>query len=177
MPTADLPAADLPTIDQFIARLLVVTALFAWIDHRYLRLPKSVGIMAMGICASLLLIALELVVPQIALFGMIEGHLRTMNFSYALLHGMLAFLLFAGAIQIDLPLLRERAWIVGAMATLGVIISTVIVGVLLGARSAAGARLSVRLGARLRRSHKPDRPGCGDGRPETSPGGQVPGDG
>ncbi|MDJ0513935.1 MAG: sodium:proton antiporter [Methyloceanibacter sp.] len=117
----------MPTIYEFIARLLVITALFAWINHRYLRLPNTVGIMAMGICASLLLIALEIVAPQIALIGQIEGHLRTMDFSYALLHGMLAFLLFAGAIQIDLSLLRARAWSVGAMATVGVIISTVLV--------------------------------------------------
>ncbi|MEM8573977.1 MAG: sodium:proton antiporter [Pseudomonadota bacterium] len=117
----------MPTIYEFIARLLVITALFAWINHRYLRLPNTVGIMAMGICASLLLIALEIVAPQIALIGQIEGHLRTMDFSSALLHGMLAFLLFAGAIQIDLSLLRARAWSVGAMATVGVIISTVLV--------------------------------------------------
>ena len=121
----------MPTIYEFIARLLVITALFAWINQRYLRLPNTVGIMAMGICASLILIALEIIVPQIALFGQIEGHLRTMDFSSALLHGMLAFLLFAGAIQIDLSLLRERAWTVGAMATLGVIISTVLVGALI----------------------------------------------
>lgn len=118
---------DVPTIYEFIARLLVITALFAWINYRYLRLPNTVGIMAMGMCASFLLIALEVAAPQIAVFGQIEGHLRTMDFSYALLHGMLAFLLFAGAIQIDLSLLRERAWTVGAMATLGVIISTILV--------------------------------------------------
>jgi CPA1 family monovalent cation:H+ antiporter len=117
-----------PTIYEFIARLLVITALFAWVNQRYLRLPNTVGIMAMGICASLTLIALEIAVPQVSLFGEIEGHLRRIDFSYALLHGMLAFLLFAGAIQIDLSLLRERAWTVGAMATLGVIISTVLVG-------------------------------------------------
>jgi len=116
-----------PTVYEFIARLLVITALFAWINRRFFRLPNTVGIMAMGICASLLLIALEIAVPQIALIGQIEGHLRTMDFSGALLHGMLAFLLFAGAIQIDLSLLRARAWTVGAMATFGVIISTVLV--------------------------------------------------
>ena len=118
----------MPTIYEFIARLLVITALFAWINRRYLRLPNTVGIMAMGIGASLILIALEVAIPQIALFGQIEGHLRTMDFSYALLHGMLAFLLFAGAIHVDISLLHERAWTVGAMATLGVIISTVLVG-------------------------------------------------
>ena len=42
---------------------------------------------------------------------------------------MLAFLLFAGALHVDLGLLRSRAWVVGAMATFGVLISTVVVGV------------------------------------------------
>jgi len=58
-----------PTIYEFIARLLVITALFAWVNQRYLRLPNTVGIMAMGICASLTLIALEVAVPQVSLFG------------------------------------------------------------------------------------------------------------
>jgi CPA1 family monovalent cation:H+ antiporter len=56
----------------------------------------------------------------------VEGN----DFSATLLNGMLAFLLFAGVLQIDLTVLRDRAWTVGAMATVGVIVSALIVAVL-----------------------------------------------
>ena len=119
------------SILEIVARLLALTALFAWANQRFLKLPNNVGILAMGLCASIVLVVLEVFIPQVALFGEIEGHIQRLNFSEALLDGMLAFLLFAGALRIDLSLLRDRAWIVGAMATLGVIISTILVGVML----------------------------------------------
>lgn len=121
---------DVPSILEIVARLLTLTALFAWANQRFFHLPNNVGILAMGLCASIVLVLLEVAIPQVALFGQLEGHIRALNFSEALLDGMLAFLLFAGALQIDLSLLRDRAWIVGAMATLGVIISTGLVGVM-----------------------------------------------
>lgn len=120
----------MPSFLEIVARLLVLTALFAWANQRFFHLPNNVGILAMGLCASILLVILEVFIPQVALFGELEGHIQKLDFSEALLDGMLAFLLFAGALQIDLSLLRDRAWIVGAMATLGVVISTVLVGLL-----------------------------------------------
>jgi Na+:H+ antiporter len=116
------------SIFDIIAGLLTLTALFAWANHRFLRLPNNVGLLAMGLAASIVLVVLEISVPQVALFGQIEDIIETINFSETLLDGMLAFLLFAGALQIDLSLLRDRAWTVGAMATLGVVISTILVG-------------------------------------------------
>jgi Na+:H+ antiporter len=116
------------SIFDIVAGLLTLTALFAWANHRFLRLPNNVGLLVMGLAASIVLVLLEISIPQVALFGDIEGYIEKINFSEALLDGMLAFLLFAGALQIDLSLLRDRAWTVGAMATLGVVISTLLVG-------------------------------------------------
>jgi CPA1 family monovalent cation:H+ antiporter len=84
----------------------------------------------MGLAASLVLVALEVLVPQVAVFGELESFIEKINFSETLLDGMLAFLLFAGALQINLLTLRDRAWAVGAMATLGVAIFTVTVAAL-----------------------------------------------
>ncbi len=84
----------------------------------------------MGLAASLVLVALEVLVPQVAVFGKLESFIEKINFSETLLDGMLAFLLFAGALQINLLTLRDRAWAVGAMATLGVAIFTVTVAAL-----------------------------------------------
>ena len=119
------------SIFDMIAGLLTLTAVFAWANRRLLRLPSNVGLLIMGLAASLVLVGLEAAVPQITFFGDMERFIKEINFSATLLDGMLAFLLFAGALQVDLSLLRDRAWAVGTMATLGVIISTVVVGVLL----------------------------------------------
>jgi CPA1 family monovalent cation:H+ antiporter len=121
---------DLLSIFDIVAGLLTLTALFAWANHRFLRLPNNVGLLLMGMAASLVLVGLEILIPSVALFGELEDFIKKINFSETLLDGMLAFLLFAGALQIDISLLRDRAWTVGAMATLGVVISTIVVAVL-----------------------------------------------
>lgn len=115
---------------DIIAGLLTLTALFAWANRRFLGLPNNVGLLIMGIAASIALVALEISIPQVTLFGRIENFIREINFSETVLDGMLGLLLFAGALQVDLSLLRDRALTVGAMATLGVVISTIVVGAL-----------------------------------------------
>ncbi|WP_052629036.1 cation:proton antiporter, partial [Rhodopseudomonas palustris] len=111
-----------------IAILLVLTASFAWINHVVLGLPNQIGLLLMGLLASLVLVAVELAFPDAPVFHEISTLLRGIDFSDTLLNGMLGFLLFAGALQIDLSRLRSRRWIVGTMATLGVFISTALVG-------------------------------------------------
>ncbi len=118
------------SIFDIVAGLLTLTAFFSWANHRFLRLPNNVGLLLMGMAASLVLVGLEVFVPNIALFGDLEDFIKNINFSEALLDGMLAFLLFAGALQIDLSLLRDRAWAVATMATVGVVISTIVVAIL-----------------------------------------------
>ena len=97
------------SVFDIIAGLLTLTALFAWANHRFLHLPNNVGLLLMGMAASLVLVAFEVLIPQVALFGDLESFIEKINFSETLLDGMLAFLLFAGALQIDLSLLRDRA--------------------------------------------------------------------
>jgi CPA1 family monovalent cation:H+ antiporter len=114
---------------QIVALLLTVTAVFAWINHQLLRLPNTIGLLVMGLLASLLLLGLELVFPQITLFHQLTAIVRSIDFSRTLLEGMLAFLLFAGALHVDISKLRGRRWVVGSMATIGVLISTITVAV------------------------------------------------
>jgi CPA1 family monovalent cation:H+ antiporter len=118
------------SIFEIIAGLLTLTALFAWLNHRWLGLPNNVGLLLMGLLASLVLVGLEMMLPNTALFGDAHSFVEGIDFPETLLNGMLAFLLFAGALQIDLSVLRDRAWTVGAMATFGVVISTLMVAVL-----------------------------------------------
>jgi monovalent cation:H+ antiporter, CPA1 family len=118
----------MPSVFELVAILLVLTAAFGWINHIVFRLPHTIGLLIMGLAASLVLIAVELLVPQVTLYESVENLLRRIDFQNAVLNGMLAFLLFAGALHVDLSLLRRRAWSVGLMATLGVLISTAVVG-------------------------------------------------
>ncbi len=116
------------TLFDLVAVLLVLTAAFGWFNHRFVRLPQTIGLLVMGLAASLLLVAIELAFPQITLYEDIGDLLRQIDFQNTVLNGMLAFLLFAGALHVDLAVLRNRAWAVGSMATVGVLVSTAIVG-------------------------------------------------
>ena len=57
--------------------------------------------------------------------------LRHVDFSKALLNGMLSFLLFAGALHVNLEDLVREKWIVGTLSTISVLISAGVIGVLL----------------------------------------------
>ncbi|MXP63752.1 sodium:proton antiporter [Roseomonas sp. M0104] len=113
---------------ELISLLLVLTAAFGWMNARLIGLPDTVGLLAMGLAASLLLLATDLLFPATPLYENLTGIIRQVDFQRTVLEGMLAFLLFAGALHVDISALRDRAWVVGCMATLGVLISTLIVG-------------------------------------------------
>ena len=125
------------TAFDLIAILLVLTATFAWINHRFIGLPHSIGLLVMGLGASLVLIGVELAIPHVLLYEDLTGIVRQFDFQATVLNGILAFLLFAGALHVDLARLRDRGWAVGSMATVGTMISTAIVGI--GFWLAAGA--------------------------------------
>ena len=115
---------------QTIAALLTLTAVFGWFNTRVLRLPNTIGLLLMSLVASLVLVAVEIVYPAAEIFHMLSDAIRDIDFSETLLKSMLAFLLFAGALHVDFSTLRDRAPIVGLMATVGVIISTLVVATL-----------------------------------------------
>jgi CPA1 family monovalent cation:H+ antiporter len=109
--------------------LIVAAALFAYVNHRYLRLPTTIGVMVIALGVSLVLLGLG----RLGL-GSIESAaeelLLAIDFDEALLHGMLGFLLFAGALHINLNDLASQKWVVAIQATVGVLFSTLLVAVL-----------------------------------------------
>ena len=109
-----------------LAVLMVLAATFGWVNDRYVRLPITVGVMAMGLTLSLALIALSLVYPSIKVDA--ERLLAAIDFDQLLLHGALGFLLFAGALHIEFGDLREHRVSIGVLAVVGTLLSTVIVG-------------------------------------------------
>ena len=112
---------------DLIASLLTATAIFAWINQRFLRLPPNIGLLVMGLCTSLLLTGIEYVIPSTSVYNALENTICQIDFRKAVMDGMLAFLLFAGALHVDFGRLHSRAMFVGILATVGVIISMVIV--------------------------------------------------
>jgi CPA1 family monovalent cation:H+ antiporter len=113
-------------IFELLAVLMVLAATFGWVNDRYARLPITVGIMAMGLTLSLALVALSLVYPPIKVDA--ERFLAALDFDQLLLHGALGFLLFAGALHIELGDLREHRVSIGVLAVVGTLLSTGIVG-------------------------------------------------
>lgn len=107
--------------------LIVLTALFSFVNYRTIRLPTTIGVMFIALLVSLGLIALNR-------FGVGIGHRQAVelmagiDFNEALLHGMLAFLLFAGALHINVAELASQKWDVLLLSTVGVVASTFIVG-------------------------------------------------
>lgn len=110
------------------AILLVLTAVFGWINHRLAYMPHTVGLLVMGLGASLVIIGAEAALPGLLHYKDLVDLVRQVGFQETVLDGMLAFLLFAGALHVDAPSLRSRAWTIGTIATIGVLLSTAIVG-------------------------------------------------
>ncbi len=125
------------TAFHLAAIFISLVAAAGWVNARWLRLPPSVVMLAVGVLSSLLLVGgrrLPFVSPAADALSALIGRV---NFPETVVGYMLAFLLFAGGMQVDLGELRRRRTAVISLATLGVLASTLIVGVgvWLGARA------------------------------------------
>ncbi len=110
------------------ATCLVITALLAYLNHRFVGLPTSIGVMAAALVFSLFLVGLDAAGLGIGLRQYEESLLRSIDFSTVLMQGMLSLLLFAGALHVDLSELKAHRWTVGALAVFGTLLSTLAVG-------------------------------------------------
>lgn len=122
---------------DLLALLLVISAGLATLNHLVLKLPLTVGLLVGAAAGGLLLIALDAVFPGLSLKPAIRGLLGSINFPAALLDGFLAFLLFAGALQVNSAAMFARKWTILALAILATILSTGLVGAALFAISEA----------------------------------------
>lgn len=106
--------------------LIVLAALFSYLNHRYFHLPNTVGLMLCG-----LLISGGLITLGYFESGVQRGAadiVERIDFDRILLHGMLSFLLFAGALHVNLNDLLQQRWTILSLSTVGVLISTFLVG-------------------------------------------------
>jgi len=112
---------------EFLPVFLVVTAVLAWFNARFLKLPSTIGVMAAALMlstAALLLDYAGVTHPRqyaAELFG-------SVNFSQVLMEGMLSLLLFAGALQVDLKQLARYRWQIGLLAAFGTVAAALLIG-------------------------------------------------
>ena len=109
-----------------LAIVLTLTAGFSYLNDRFIQLPVTIGVMLIALVVSLLLHGIDLL--GVHLEEHAAGWLRTIDFNKTLLHGMLSFLLFAGALHVNLNDLFDQKWAIGSLATIGILLSTFFVG-------------------------------------------------
>lgn len=110
------------------AILITLAALLGYLNNRFLGLPSSVGLTVMGAVASLLVIALDRMLPSSTLAEQVSAFVSGIDFHTTLLEGMLSFLLFAGALHVDWTEMRRGRLPILVLSTVGVLLSTTIVG-------------------------------------------------
>jgi CPA1 family monovalent cation:H+ antiporter len=108
------------------AILVTLSAIFMYINVKYIKLPNAIGLMLIALLMSLGLLVSGLLFPS--LIPHYELLIQSIDFNKALMSGMLSFLLFAGALHINIDDLLEQKWIIIIMATLGVVGSTFLIG-------------------------------------------------
>ncbi|MFQ5846662.1 MAG: cation:proton antiporter [Candidatus Methylomirabilales bacterium] len=114
---------------SILAILITLAAAFSYINFRYIGLPITIGVMVIAL-------AMSLTLNLLGWFGFglqeqAETLLRSIDFDKTVLQGMLSFLLFAGALHININDLMEWKWSIGSLATVGTLISAFLVGTLM----------------------------------------------
>ena len=114
------------TIFEIFSLLITLTALFSYLNYRFIKLPTTIGVMLIALVGSLGLAALQRLGFPIG--ATVADVLRRIDFNATLLQGMLSFLLFAGGLHINLNELAEEKWSISVLSVLGVLISTFVFG-------------------------------------------------
>jgi monovalent cation:H+ antiporter, CPA1 family len=113
---------------DIVAVCLAATALLAYLNHRFVGLPTTVGVMAIALVVSLAIRGLDAAGLADTPREMAQSFVRAIDFSQVLLQGMLSLLLFAGAMHVKLAELRRHWWQIAGLAVVGTVLSTLIIG-------------------------------------------------
>jgi len=113
-------------IFTIISAVITVVALSGYANYKLVHLPDTIGITAVALLISVGVVAVGQVVPQVTVWGQLA--VRRLDFPDLVFHGLLGLLLFAGSLHVDVAGLARARWLVVVLATVGVVISTVLVG-------------------------------------------------
>lgn len=115
------------TLFQGAGLLITLVAVFGCINHRFIKLPDAIGIATVGLIISLGVSLVGTQHPEMVIGA--QALMANIDFPELVFHGMLGLLLFAGSLHVDISRLKAFMLPVIALATVGVLISTVVVGV------------------------------------------------
>jgi CPA1 family monovalent cation:H+ antiporter len=111
---------------QILAVLVSVVAVFGYLNHRFVKLPDAIGITAIGVVVSIAAVVLARFDAPVA--DAVKTVVDGIDFPALLLHGVLGLLLFAGSLHLEIADIVSEKWLILALSTLGVLLSTAIVG-------------------------------------------------
>lgn len=116
------------SIFEIASLLLALSAFFGWINNVFFRLPHTIGLLIISLFASLSLLLAQKIYPSLGLTTTFQSIIGQIDFYSTVMEGMLAFLLFAGALHVNFEKMADQKWPILLMATFGVVLSTFIVG-------------------------------------------------
>jgi CPA1 family monovalent cation:H+ antiporter len=116
------------SVFDLTAIVLALAAVFGYVNYRFMMLPTSIGVVLVSLLFSLALIAVQHLGFNLA--EQAGRIIESINFSKTLMQGMLSFLLFAGALNVNVGYLRTEKWSIALFVTIGVIGSTFLIGLL-----------------------------------------------
>ncbi|MCE9566720.1 MAG: sodium:proton antiporter [Planctomycetes bacterium] len=116
------------TVFEMAACLIVLAAVLSYLNYTLLKLPPAIGLTALSLAGSLLLVLIGIAVPAVE--DKARDIVHRIDLNQTFLQGMLGFMLFAGALHINLNELAARKWTILVLSTVGVVISTVVIGLL-----------------------------------------------
>ena len=96
------------SIFNLVALLVTLAAMFGYINHRWLKLPHTIGLVIIALVVSVLMLLADAAFPALGLEATVRQTLTDIDFEETLMKGLLSFLLFAGALHVDLDALLRR---------------------------------------------------------------------
>ncbi len=115
---------------EALATLMVMAAVSGWLNYRYLKLPMTIGVMVLSLVGSVILTVAGsfYIGPVNSARVAVETLVRSIDLHTVVMEGMLSFLLFAGALHVDVRLLANYRLQVLGLAVVGTLVSTFVVG-------------------------------------------------
>lgn len=111
---------------ELSALILSVTAAACWINAKTFKLPVAVGLMVVGLLVTGVVLLLDRMAPGLGVGGVYRGLEQQIDYPKVVLEFLLCYLLFAGAMNVNIAALARRAWAAGVLATLGTVITAVL---------------------------------------------------
>jgi monovalent cation:H+ antiporter, CPA1 family len=113
---------------EFVSALLLLAAVLGIVNHRYVHLPRTIALMAGSLILSIIIILVDPAIDAVHLRTDWDNLVASIDMPHVFLNGMLAFMLFAGSLHVDVDRTGEQKSVVLALATVGVLLATGLFG-------------------------------------------------